>query len=140
MEFNQKQRVLLLSVAAAVILICISCQTKTQPNDTKRVPAAYVDKCVVYLANPQDCPLLSFGNDERVVWINNTGADVYVCFDPHSDPFEAYAWYVTPGDKGKSGKIKDGVSYTTYDYYLSSTSCTVLNVTVKTNPKIKIGN
>jgi hypothetical protein len=145
MECKLKNQATLLSLAAVVMLLCISCQKKPQPKDPTAARNTFSDKCKIDLASPQPCTLSKFW-DERVVWVNNSSAEVYVCADPHNDPFEAYGWLVPPMDKRKSGAIWPGVNPPTggtlsFDFYTSKTFCVWPPPDeTRTNPKIIIGN
>ncbi len=136
----QKYQLLFVFVASALIPVCISCQTNPTPAGPTPSGKTVVDKCRIDVSSPQDCPL-SKGGDERAIWINNSGSGAYVCFDPNSDPFEGYAFFVPPNDKRKSGKITDETNASTFSYYISASPCTVTAPqTLRTNPKIIIGN
>jgi hypothetical protein len=134
----QIYQILLFIVASAAISLCISCQTDPTSAGPSGGGRTVVDKCKIDVASPQDCPL-SKGNDERAIWINNSSSGMYVCFDPNSDPFEGYGFYVPPNDKRKSGKITDETNPSSFSYYISGSTC-VVPLPVRTNPKIIIGN
>ena len=138
----QKYQLLLLIVASALISLCVSCQSNRTSAGSMGSERTVVDRCRIDVATPQDCPL-SKGGDERAIWINNSGSGVYVCFNPIGDPFEGYAFYVPPNGKRKSGKITDETNPSTspISYYISASPCVVPPPeTIKTNPKIIIGN
>ena len=133
-----KYRPILLSLVA-VTFLCVSIQGRSGPATGSISPDRATDKCVIDLANVQPCTL-SMKNDDRVVWVNNSASDVYVCANPVQDPFEAYAWKVPPSDKRKSGKIRDAATPGTYMFYQSTSACTVPPTRDKqrTNPQIII--
>jgi hypothetical protein len=143
MESHRKSRLWLLPLAGTVVLLCISCQDKTAISDRVQAGAATIDKCVIDLANPQDCTLSKF-LDERAVWLNNSGTAVFVCANPDNDPFEAYGWQVPAnGGKRKTGSIMSSVSPGgEYTFYTSDKFCTWPQPSEgrRSNPKIIIGS
>jgi hypothetical protein len=129
-------------VSSVIVVLCVFSQANPTPAGSTGGGKAMVDKCKIDLASPQDCSL-SKAADDRIIWINNSGSDMYVCFDPKSDPFEGYAFYVPPNDKRKSGKITDSTnpSATPFTYSISATPCPMAAPQIiRTNPKIIIGN
>jgi hypothetical protein len=143
MKCHHDHQAILFPLAAAVILLCVSCQKGPLVGDRAAERNVGVDKCLIDLASPQPCTLSKI-KDDRVVWINNSSAPVFVCFDPNNDPFEAYAWDVPANDKRRSGSISAGVNpppggTLTYYFVTSSTYCVPPSQSPKTNPKIIIG-
>jgi hypothetical protein len=135
----QQKRQAILFFLVAVILLCTSCQTKLEKNAFTPEHDDYSYNCRIDVTSPTDCPL-SMGQDQRAVWINPSNDDYYyVCFDPASDPFEAYSWRIPPkGGKRKTGKIQADVKPPyTVEYWTSKSPCGEKS---KTNPKIIIGD
>jgi hypothetical protein len=141
MECHNKHQAILLSLTTAVMLLCISCQNRTQLNDHAAARDTYTDKCLIDLSSPPpQCPL-SKAKDERVVWINNSDGDLNVCFDPNNHPFGAYSFNVPRHNRQPSGKISASVNPgQEYGYYSSSSPCVwpPPGVRPRTNPKIII--
>ncbi len=140
MKCQQKQQAILLSLAATVMLLCISCHGKTQSNEQRVAQETFVDKCPISIPSLTQCTLSQM-NDERVVWINNSGANLYVCFDPRNGPFEAYAWSVPDQGRRRSGRIRDDINPPqAYEFYYSTSPCVwpPPGVHTETNPKIII--
>src|SRR5258708_30628861 len=140
MKPSQKSKVLLLIVAsAAVVSMCVYGQASSPTAEPASGGRTVVDKCKIDLSSPQDCTL-SKGNDERAVFVNNSRSDLYVCFNPKNDPFEAYAFYVPASKERKSGKVKDESNPpSSFEYFVSTKNC-VWPTPIRTNPKIIIGN
>ena len=138
----QKYQLLFVIVASALISLCISGQAIPTSAESTAGGSAAIDKCIIDVASPQDCSLSKVAN-ERIIWKNSSRSAMYVCFDPKSDPFDGYAFYVRPNDKRKSGKITDNTnpSATPFVYNPSLSPCTVPPAPpIRTNPKIIIGN
>jgi hypothetical protein len=137
---------LFFSVGIIVLVVCVSC--KPQPGG----PVASTDgfeKCKIRindLSADQTCDVSKAHND-RVVWVNDSRSDLFVCADdPSRTVFDAYAWLVRAGQKGKSGKIRDDFSAPSGAadsvlYHVSGSPCSQNAsglANTQTNPKIII--
>jgi hypothetical protein len=140
MERQRKHQAILFCTAAVVMLLCVSCQHKA-------VADTHVDKYFIDIsdANAVGPYSLNKHDDERIIWINNSGNDLYICADPKNDPFEAYGWFVPKHDQRKSGKISDTVnppqSYDNKQFYTYPTPCLATPPPAdanRSNPKIII--
>lgn len=140
MERQRKHQAILFCTAAVVMLLCVSCQHQA-------VPDTHVDKYFIDISdsNAVGPYYLTKSKDERIVWINNSGNDLYICADPNNDPFEPYGWLVPKHDQRKSGKIRDAItpphSYNQNEFYTYSKPCLMSPPTdesATSNPKIII--
>ena len=137
---------LFFSVGIIVLMACASC--KPQPSG----PMASADgfeKCKIRIDNlsgDATCDVSKRHND-RVVWVNDSGSDLFVCADdPGRTVFDAYAWLVRAGQRGRSGKIRDDFSTASGAadsvlYHVSGSPCSQMVsglANTQTNPKIII--
>jgi hypothetical protein len=146
-KYHHKHSGVFFSLVIAFMLIGISSQNTTALADSGTAIAAYKE-CSIDLTSAAASCLLSKGADDRIVWVNKSRGDLYVCTDPKKSPFEAYGWYVPSQDQRKSGSIWTGVNpppgkTVTFTLYTSSKPCGCpkpKRPRVRTNPKIIIGN
>lgn len=136
---------LFFSVGIIVLMLCASCK----PSGTVASADGF-EKCRIRIDNLSgDNPCsVSKAHNDRVVWINNSRSDLFVCADdPGKTVFDSYAWIVRAGQRGRSGKIRDDFSVpsgTTEDvlYHVSGSPCSQLAspglANTQTNPKIII--
>ena len=138
---NQHKYVAMLLSLGAVMLLCISSQGKTKPTGGSAVLEHYTE-CPIDVNASGSCSLKE-SKDDRVVWVNTSAKDIYVCVDPNNDPFEAYAWLVPHQQTRKSGKIKESITPgNTYTFSAGIAACTVPPTPSpggsRTNPQIII--
>lgn len=111
---------------ASVTFLCMLLVGEPSSTKADAVPRPTYT-CIMSLSNPQLCSHnLSKGGDDRMVWDNDTGQPVYVCFDPDNSPFEAFAWKIPAHGKRNSGSIGQHVTPPAgktldFDWYKSPT-------------------
>lgn len=137
-------RGLFFSIGIGVLALCTSCK----PSDTVANADGF-EKCRIRIDNlaaNATCDVSKAHND-RVVWVNGSRSDLYVCADDASKTvFDAYAWLVHAGQRGRSGKIRDDFSAPSgatddVSYHVSGSPCSQLAsglANTQTNPKIII--
>ena len=125
MRCKMESRVILFCVIVGFMLFSVACGDKT-PSSGRATARDGNDKCLIKLSSPPPTCTLEKDQDDRVVWINDTSQDQYVCANVDDDPFEAYAWFVPkdPSDnRRRSGGIKNSTpkdKYHQYDFNTNS--------------------
>lgn len=122
-------RVRIFCIIAAVALFSVLSENEAILASFPDPPGGPVYKSVEVSGGGTNIDL-SQKDDERIVWTNSSRSGVYVCVDPKTGPFDAYAWYVPPGGTRKTDKIRDDIKPNpkplpplSFDYHPSPRPC-----------------